>query len=347
MTMVWAIAPVFGFFLSPLMGALSDNCRLKIGRRRPFIILLSIGVILGLLLVPFSQDITEWPSMVEPEVNGTMFDFNLKLVAIPSEETKLLLVKIFTVLGIILLDFSADNCLTPARTYLLDITLPEQQSRALSMFTIMSGIGGIVGYLIGGIDWSNVRLGKLLGSNENTVFVIVLIVFCVSVLVTVTSFREMPLAVLEKNELLQPVTTSGLQKFKNELTENGELPPKEIIITGGPSSSSTDNQDLLEDQQTPPFIVQYIKSIIFMPGSLRKLCITNFLSWVSNCCYCLYFTDFVGEVVFHGNVKAPTDSDEYKLYHEGVRFGCYGMAIYAASCTLYSMVIEKLIVKLK
>ena len=34
------------------MGSLSDRCSSALGRRRPFIILLSVGVVLGLILVP-------------------------------------------------------------------------------------------------------------------------------------------------------------------------------------------------------------------------------------------------------------------------------------------------------
>lgn len=341
MTMIWGIAPVLGFFLSPLIGALSDKCRLKMGRRRPFIILLSIGVILGLLLVPFTQDVVNISTAVINELNDTspIHHIRYDIAPVPNEGARTI-VKIFTVLGIILLDFSADNCLTPARTYLLDITLPEQKSRALSMFTIMAGIGGTVGYLIGGIDWSELTVGQWLGGNENTVFVIVLIVFIMSLIVTVTSFREMPLSVLEKNELLQPVSTEGFLKYKSEYIEDG-LPPKSS------THSPVDINDEDEDRESPHFFVKYIKSIVCMPSPLRKLCLTNFLSLMANCCYCLYFTDFVGEVVFHGNVKAPIDSPEYQQYHEGVRFGCYGLAIYATSCTIYSMIIEKLIVKLK
>ncbi|XP_039502720.1 membrane-associated transporter protein-like [Drosophila santomea] len=45
MTLVWALSPLVGFFLCPILGSLSDRCKLNIGRRRPFILLLSIGVI--------------------------------------------------------------------------------------------------------------------------------------------------------------------------------------------------------------------------------------------------------------------------------------------------------------
>lgn len=47
MTLVWALSPLVGFFLCPILGSFSDRCKLNIGRRRPFIILLSIGVFLG------------------------------------------------------------------------------------------------------------------------------------------------------------------------------------------------------------------------------------------------------------------------------------------------------------
>jgi len=52
MTLIWCLSPLVGFFLTPILGSLSDRCRSMLGRRRPFIILLSIGVICGLILVP-------------------------------------------------------------------------------------------------------------------------------------------------------------------------------------------------------------------------------------------------------------------------------------------------------
>lgn len=47
MTLVWALSPLVGFFCTPILGSLSDKCRLNMGRRRPFIILFSIGIFLG------------------------------------------------------------------------------------------------------------------------------------------------------------------------------------------------------------------------------------------------------------------------------------------------------------
>ena len=47
MTLIWCLSPLIGFFLTPIMGSLSDRCKSNLGRRRPFIILLSIGVVFG------------------------------------------------------------------------------------------------------------------------------------------------------------------------------------------------------------------------------------------------------------------------------------------------------------
>jgi solute carrier family 45, member 1/2/4 len=57
---------------------------------------------------------------------------------------------IFTILGTVLLDFDADACQSPSRAYLLDVCLPEDHARGLSTFTIMAGLGGAVGYSLGG-----------------------------------------------------------------------------------------------------------------------------------------------------------------------------------------------------
>ncbi|NXK54922.1 S45A1 protein, partial [Chauna torquata] len=64
--------------------------------------------------------------------------------------------------------------------------------------------------------------------------------------------------------------------------------------------------------------------------------------WLSFEGMLLFYTDFMGEVVFQGNPKAPHNSDEYQKYNAGVTMGCWGMCIYAFSAALYSAALEKL-----
>ena len=46
---------------------------------------------------------------------------------------------LFTVFGVILLDFSCDACQSPCRAYMLDVTIPEDHPRGLSTFTVLAG----------------------------------------------------------------------------------------------------------------------------------------------------------------------------------------------------------------
>ena len=58
--------------------------------------------------------------------------------------------------------------------------------------------------------------------------------------------------------------------------------------------------------------------------------------WLSFEGMLLFYTDFMGEVVFQGDPKAPHTSEAYQKYNSGVTVGCWGMCIYAFSAAFYS-----------
>lgn len=108
-----------------------------------------------------------------------------------------------------------------------------------------------------------------------------------------------------------------------------------------------ENENATTEQQPVEKLSHYLLSIVYMPHSLRMVCLTNLFCWMAHVCYSLYFTDFVGEAVFNGDPKALEGTQAQILYEEGVRFGCWGMAMYSLSCACYSSVIEKLIQRFK
>ena len=59
MTLSWCASPLLGIFFVPVLGSLSDTCTSPLGRRRPFIIVYSVGIVIGLLLVPYGKNIGE------------------------------------------------------------------------------------------------------------------------------------------------------------------------------------------------------------------------------------------------------------------------------------------------
>lgn len=141
MSMVWGLSPLVGLFGGPLLGSLSDECRSSLGRRRPFIIMHSIGIIIGLLLTGYGH------------IVGCFF--------IPTDEREVNSLVIFvTIIGVLLLDFDCDACQSPARAYLIDVSHPEDHPIGLSMFTVMAGAGGCIGYTLAGIPWATLFSGK-------------------------------------------------------------------------------------------------------------------------------------------------------------------------------------------
>lgn len=175
MTMAWGLSPLIGFFVSPLLGSVSDRCHLNFGRRRPIITLLSLGILIGLILVPYGKDLGLWlgdkgythNNMTLP-LNANYSEHEGSVAALLGDDnvdsgpsaSNFKFAVILTILGMVLLDFDADTCQTPARTYLLDMCVPEDQPKALTMFTLFAGVGGTIGYAIGGIDWEQTNIGK-------------------------------------------------------------------------------------------------------------------------------------------------------------------------------------------
>lgn len=67
----------------------------------------------------------------------------------------------------------------------------------------MAGLGGFMGYGLGGINWDATTIGRMLGGHLHATFTLVTIIFIVCVSYTITSFKEIPLEVLERDEFQQ------------------------------------------------------------------------------------------------------------------------------------------------
>jgi len=288
---------------------------------------------------------------------------------------------LFTIIGTVLLDFDADACQSPSRAYLLDVTLPEDHAIGLSTFTIMAGLGGSLGYVMGALDWG--WLAVLFGGHVRLVFTLVLFIFILCVAITLTSFREIPLDVITMSESKRK--SVGAVQYRQvageEVEGYGALAKSTVVQVedggGSPSanpfqapqtnplsqpqtalgvSETTFSQaspvpvDLAAAEDTAATVASfktYLWSIVYMPSSLRWLCLTNLFCWSSLVCYSLYFTDFVGQAVFGGNPAAREGTEARRLYDQGVKFACWGMAMYSLSCSLYSFCLDKLIKKFR
>lgn len=312
MTMIWGLSPIVGFFTSPVLGSLSDDCKSRLGRRRPFIILHSIGIIIGLLLTGYGHII------------GNFIHHQLGINP---------MIILVTIVGVVLLDFNCDACQSPARAYLIDVSHLEDHSTGLSTFTIMAGAGGCFGYILGGIPWAENNLinrldmnvsssanGSLNGTHhvyqadlayehKQILFTSVAFIYIVCALISITSFKEIPLDVLTRRKNQNGLELEQTDMRYNKMVES--VSDSESIYNVEQRSNnrrdhddddvrSYDKIDLTTDQTSRKFetLKYYLKSIINMPPCLRWLCVTHCLCWMSLLCYSLYFTDFTGEEIF-------------------------------------------------
>ncbi|XP_067422436.1 proton-associated sugar transporter A isoform X2 [Emydura macquarii macquarii] len=445
--MVWFVSPILGFLLQPLLGAWSDRCTSRFGRRRPFILVLAIGALLGLSLMLNGRDIG---STLTDTVNNHKWGI------------------ILTICGVVLMDFSADSADNPSHAYMMDVCSPVDQDKGLNIHASLAGLGGGFGYVVGGINWDKTSIGRAVGGQLRVIYVFTAIILTVTTVLTLISIPERPLHSFRKKKkvmkspslplppspplLFEEVVNENLsshnsahlyESFTSPISPLSPLTPKygsfisrDNSLTGineFASSFGTSNIDsVLIDCFTggydgylaiPASLPRQAISVSFprvpdgfycqesgildqgensvnpgpdrdalrvgsldaikppsvgilkrpqtlaipdvvtgnFPESSRRRNVTfsqqvanillngvkyeselNGSGWLSFEGMLLFYTDFMGEVVFQGNPKAPHNSDEYRKYNAGVTMGCWGMCIYAFSAAFYSAVLEKL-----
>ncbi|KAI4883397.1 hypothetical protein NFI96_031981 [Prochilodus magdalenae] len=168
-SLVWFLSPILGLMFTPLIGSASDRCTLRWGRRRPFILALCVGVLIGVALF----------------LNGSLI--GLAIGDVPNRQP---IGIVLTVLGVVVLDFCADAAEGPIRAYLLDVADTEEQDMALNIHAFSAGLGGAVGYALGGLDWTHTFLGQAFKSQEQILFVFAAILFIISVTLHLFSIEE-------------------------------------------------------------------------------------------------------------------------------------------------------------
>ncbi len=119
--LIMAADNVLALFLLPLFGGLSDRCRAKMGKRKPFILCGTVSAVFLMLLIPFLDN----AYFAEPK---TAFE-----------------IVFVCVLGCILVAMGTYR--SPAVALMPDVTPKPLRSRANAVINLMGALGGII-YLI-------------------------------------------------------------------------------------------------------------------------------------------------------------------------------------------------------
>ncbi|XP_035536871.1 solute carrier family 45 member 4 [Morone saxatilis] len=226
-SLTWFLSPVLGLMFTPLIGSASDRCTLRWGRRRPFILALCIGTLLGVALF----------------LNGSLIGLSMG-----DEKGKQPIGIVLTVLGVVVLDFSADATEGPIRAYLLDVADTEEQDMALNIHAASAGLGGAVGYALGGLDWTHTFLGAIFKSQEQILFFFAAVLFSISVVLHLFSIEEQQYSPQHDKLDQESPDRTNLQPSANGRT--GLLAPKLELIGEDETMDSYDLYDPYEDDQS-------------------------------------------------------------------------------------------------
>ncbi|GAO45934.1 MFS general substrate transporter [Saitoella complicata NRRL Y-17804] len=135
MSLIWIAGPLSGMLMQPIIGLLSDTSTLSWGKRRPFIIAGTIGVVTSLLVLGWTREV------VELIAGGRR--------SIEHEHKVRTATSILAVFMIYLLDFAINTIQASSRTLIVDSVSPQLQSSANAWGSRMIGIGNVFGYLSG------------------------------------------------------------------------------------------------------------------------------------------------------------------------------------------------------
>lgn len=173
MSIILGMGPFLGLIVVPIIGKASDRCRSRFGRRRPFIAGISFILMLSLLVIPYGD------VLFTKLFGDSTFSKTLCLVSLT--------------IGVVFLDFASQACLTPCEALLSDASKDTHQHEQI--FTIYSqavSCGGFLGYLVTALDWQSMSIGHFFGSQEKTVFSLLVILFLLLFTATVMVAKEEP-----------------------------------------------------------------------------------------------------------------------------------------------------------
>ncbi|RDD36021.1 Membrane-associated transporter protein [Trichoplax sp. H2] len=314
------IASVIGLFLTPIIGNLSDQCTSRIGRRRPFIIVLFIINLISAAMISYSRIIGDklWPH-------------------------HLLIGRILLIIGLIIDMICCCMLLSPARAFVMDAAPIDIQVIANSLITCSAGIGAVAITAISGINWRETPLAKVFGGQVEVVFILIAAICIIVMLIATVSYAEVPYVIVDSTEALTHKSSSrkNSDDLKISTMDSEDSNPVQLMViqhdqTEVTNDSTEDKPQVITAEEISSWN-HFYQTYYFaktMPKELVILWMGVFLSCTAYIAFTSFLTDFLGQSVYHGNPLAAKNSTALYRYNHGVSIGSWGLL----GCTAFSIV---------
>ncbi|NXQ45458.1 S45A3 protein, partial [Catharus fuscescens] len=285
MTMVLGIGPVLGLVFVPLIGSASDHWHSSYGRRRPFIWVLCLGVLLSLFVIPHASSL------------ASLCALNPRPLEIA-----------FLILGIGLLDFCGQVCFTPLEALLSDLFQePDNCRQAFSMYAFMISLGGCIGYLLPAIDWA--FLAPYLGGQESCLFTLLALIFLGCVLATLFVTEEAAQGDILDGPALKDASPKPPLPCPKPSLSCWQLARGSCVLQG---------RQVLQAARSLCSLLPRLHGLYCrIPRVIRRLFVAELCSWMALMTFMLFYTDFVGEGLYHGVPRAKPGTEARRHYDEG------------------------------
>lgn len=354
---ILGVGPFLCILGVPLVGAWSDQCRSRLGRRRPF--LLGLGVLLAVSLAAIAfVDL-----MFSPAAHGPVL-----------------------AVATIVLDFATQALLNPTQSLLYDLVADVDYG--FSVYSFSLSLGGLFGYLLSALDWTGTALGH--SGQERAVFLLMLVALITCLAVTFVLAKEKPLPPVKATAcvangdavrssppcalvILDKAPEAGTNGNCLQIVCNGNGPAKSEPGTPSHNHSPLHGAGVFitwhhvgssKAKAGPAKVVRAVSSALLVlvceafcrvfvvlparaasclgriPSNLRRLFLFQLLSWMALFAHYVYFTDFTGEVVYHGRPEETASNDDRSRYDRGVRAGSWGLLVNCIASSVYSLTIQ-------
>ena len=196
---LWLAAPLTGFIVQPIIGAMSDRTWGPLGRRRPYFLVGAILSSFALLLMPNAGSLAQW-----------------LLPNLPKFYMAALLLWV--------LDASINVSMEPFRAFVADKLPEEQRGMGFAMQSFFIGVGAVVAGLLPYVlrNWFHVSSeadgANALPTNVKISFYVGAVAFLTAVLWTVISTKENPPEDMEEFKR-QKAASRGLGHLLREIPD--------------------------------------------------------------------------------------------------------------------------------
>ncbi|XP_054723910.1 solute carrier family 45 member 3-like [Uloborus diversus] len=347
LTILLGIGPFLSLMTVPLIGHYSDKCQSRFGRRRPFMFALSSLMIMSLVMIALNSKI-----------------FNSFCFFVTPNTT--------LALGVVLLDFSSQALLNPCKALIPDIFhSSEEQNAAFTVYSVMLSTGGIVGYLITSINWVTEK-GFYSNDQEKIIFGILSLFQFVLMVINLHFAKEekydVQILSCASNETVDKHCNGSMNEAEKRMGIKTNIKCLEPVTNALESCKcsvkipccSANNMNwfkfLVLSCKRIKFLikrmfyiflvlplhimVQCSKNFFNMPPILVRLFLTCLLGWMGIMCHDMYYSDYVGQVIYHGNPYTLNETLSLKLYDKGVRMGSYGLLLHCITSAIYAGIFQ-------